>query len=85
MIAVSRVSIALLLAVTVLAVALLKRFQVPAVIGYLAVGLAVGPHVFGWVQAGSSQLAEFGVVLLLFTLGLEFSLPRLIAMPPSGD
>ena len=80
MIEVSLVSIALLLGVTVVAVALLKRLQVPAVIGYLAVGLLVGPHLFGWVDAGSSQLAEFGVVLLLFTLGLEFSLPRLISM-----
>ena len=55
MIEVGLVSIALLLGVTVIAVALLKRFQVPAVIGYLAVGLLVGPHVFGWVEAGSSN------------------------------
>jgi CPA2 family monovalent cation:H+ antiporter-2 len=44
--------------------------------------MCVGPHALGWVSATETTetLAEFGVVFLLFTLGLEFSLPRLIAM-----
>ena len=53
----------------------------PPIIGFLAVGMAVGPHALGWVAETetTATLAEFGIVFLLFTLGLEFSLPRLIA------
>ncbi len=48
---------------------------------FLLVGMIVGPHALGWVAATETTgtLAEFGVVFLLFTLGLEFSLPRLLA------
>jgi CPA2 family monovalent cation:H+ antiporter-2 len=79
---VSLTSIALLLGITVLAVAVLRRFQVPTVIAYLAAGVVLGPQVLGWLGSDgqSSPVAELGVVLLLFALGLEFSLPRLIAM-----
>jgi len=75
-------SIVVLLAVTVLAVGLLRRAQLPPVLAYLAVGILVGPYGMGWVAntEDTQVLAEFGVVFLLFTLGLEFSLPRLIAM-----
>ena len=49
---------------------------------FLLVGMVVGPHALGWVAATETTrtLAEFGVVFLLFALGLEFSLPRLLAM-----
>ncbi len=75
-------SILILLAVAVLIVAALKRVKLPAIIAYLATGFLVGPHVLGWIadSADTRSLAEFGVVFLLFTLGLEFSLPRLIVM-----
>ena len=60
----------------------LRRLRLPLVLAFLIVGMCVGPHALGWVAATetSETLAEFGVVFLLFTLGLEFSLPRLIAM-----
>jgi len=75
-------SILILLAVAVFVVAALRRLHLPAVLAYLATGFLVGPYGFGFIQenAGTSSLAEFGVVFLLFTLGLEFSLPRLIVM-----
>ena len=72
----------LLLAATLVVVVGVRRLRLPPIIGFLAVGMAVGPHALGWVAATQTTgaLAEFGVVFLLFTLGLEFSLPRLIAM-----
>jgi CPA2 family monovalent cation:H+ antiporter-2 len=74
--------ILLLLAATLVVVVSLRRLRLPPIIGFLAVGMAVGPHALGWVAATQTTgaLAEFGIVFLLFTLGLEFSLPRLIAM-----
>ncbi len=75
-------AILILLVSAVAAVAALRRFHLPAVLGYLAVGVVVGPHGLGWVPDAPETrvLAEFGVVFLLFTIGLEFSLPRLVAM-----
>ena len=60
----------------------LRRLRLPLILAFLIVGMCVGPHALGWVSATETTetLAEFGVVFLLFTLGLEFSLPRLIAM-----
>jgi monovalent cation:H+ antiporter-2, CPA2 family len=73
--------LALLLA-SVLVVTLARRVGVPTVLGYLVVGVLVGPFTFGIVpQSEQTQLlAEIGVVFLLFTLGLEFSWPRMVAM-----
>jgi CPA2 family monovalent cation:H+ antiporter-2 len=72
----------LLLAATLVVVVALRRLRLPLIIGFLAVGMAVGPHALGWVAATetTTTLAEFGIVFLLFTLGLEFSLPRMLAM-----
>jgi K+:H+ antiporter len=71
-----------LLALSVLAVWILKRFKLPPVLGYLLVGTIVGPYALGWLPEDESlqTLAEIGVVFLLFMIGLEFSLSRLIAM-----
>ena len=73
--------LALLLA-AVLVVTLARRVGLPPVLGYLAVGLLVGPHTFGILDDSSQThlLADIGVVFLLFTLGLEFSWPRMVAM-----
>ena len=62
-------------------VALCVRFGAPPIIGYLATGLLAGPHVFGWLpdSVATHFMAETGVVLLLFTIGLEFSLPKMLA------
>jgi len=72
----------ILLGVAVAAVWLVRRLRMPAALGYLLAGICVGPHVLGWVpeNAGTSALAEIGIVFLLFTIGLEFSVNRLIAM-----
>jgi CPA2 family monovalent cation:H+ antiporter-2 len=71
-----------LLAGGVLAVALTRSFALPPVIGYLVAGLALGPHALGLVAdtPQTRQLAEFGIVFLMFTIGLEFSLPKLRIM-----
>lgn len=71
-----------LLALSVLVVWLLKRFKLPPILGYLFVGILVGPYALGWLPEDDSiqLLAEIGVVFLLFMIGLEFSISRLIAM-----
>jgi CPA2 family monovalent cation:H+ antiporter-2 len=76
------VDVLVLLAATLVVVASLRRLRLPPVLGFLVVGAALGPHALGWVEdtETTSTLAEFGIVFLLFTLGLEFSLPRMIAM-----
>lgn len=74
--------IILLLAVAVAIMIAIRRLQVPTSIGYLLVGLILGPHTIGpTVQVGEFKvLAEFGVVFLLFSIGLNYSLPQLHAM-----
>lgn len=76
------VEILILLAVSVVAVAGFRRFHLPPILAYLAVGVMVGPYGMGWVQSDENihLLAEFGIVFLLFTVGLEFSLPQLMTM-----
>ena len=72
----------ILLALSVIVVWTLKRIQLPAILGYLFVGLVVGPYALGWLPESNTiqLLAEIGVVFLLFMIGLEFSISRLIAM-----
>ncbi|HEX5093489.1 MAG TPA: monovalent cation:proton antiporter-2 (CPA2) family protein [Burkholderiales bacterium] len=71
-----------LLAGGVLAVVACRSLGLPPVIGYLAAGVALGPHALGLVAGTASvrRLAEFGVVFLMFSIGLEFSLTKLRAM-----
>ena len=79
---VSLQSVLLLLASGVLAVALCGSLRLPAMIGYLLIGLALGPHALGLISDREEMrhLAEFGVVFLMFSIGLEFSLTKLRAM-----
>src|SRR5262245_38274884 len=72
----------ILLAGAVFVVTLARRLGLPAILGYIVVGMGLGPHALGLVSdsATTQLLAELGVVFLLFTLGLEFSLPRMLAM-----
>ena len=74
--------ILVLLAASVVVVAGVRKLRLPAILGYLAVGMLLGPHALGLAADNDTTrlLAEFGVVFLVFTLGLEFSLPRLVAM-----
>ena len=71
----------LLLTATLVVVVGLRRLRLPLILAFLLVGMVVGPHALGWVESTETTrtLAEFGIVFLLFTLGLEFSLPRLLA------
>jgi len=72
----------LLLAATVIAVVVCRMMRLPAILGYLIVGIVVGPNALGWIPdaAAVRTLAEFGVVFLMFSIGLEFSLGQLRAM-----
>ena len=75
-------TILVLLAAVVAVVAAARRLHLPPILGYLVVGMGLGPYALGLMQdsAQTAFIAELGVVFLLFTLGLEFSLPRMIAM-----
>jgi CPA2 family monovalent cation:H+ antiporter-2 len=75
-------SVLVLLATAVLVVVVFRSLRLPPLLGYLIVGVAIGPHALAWIPDTSAvrQLAEFGVVFLMFSIGLEFSLPRLVAM-----
>jgi CPA2 family monovalent cation:H+ antiporter-2 len=74
--------ILLLLAAAVVALVVCRLVRLPPILGYLCVGIVVGPHALGWVpdNADVRNLAEFGIVFLMFSVGLEFSLPQLKAM-----
>lgn len=74
--------ILLLLAVAMTVVVIFQRLHIPTSLGYLLVGVILGPHTIGPMAWGPelATLAEFGVVFLLFTIGLNFSLPQLQAM-----
>jgi CPA2 family monovalent cation:H+ antiporter-2 len=74
--------ILILLGAAVIAVVVCRQFRLPPILGYLMVGLAVGPHALAWVpdSADVRDLAEFGIVFLMFSIGLEFSLPQLKSM-----
>lgn len=65
-----------------LAVSLLRRLHLPPILGYLLVGMLAGPHALGWVHHSVTVelLGEVGVVFLLFMIGLEISIPHLMAM-----
>src|SRR5262245_12059692 len=72
----------MLLASAVLVVVVFRSLGLPPLLGYLIAGVAIGPHAAGLIPdtAETRDLAEFGVVFLMFSLGLEFSLPKLAQM-----
>ncbi|HYD78236.1 MAG TPA: monovalent cation:proton antiporter-2 (CPA2) family protein [Paucimonas sp.] len=72
----------LLLGAAVLGVVGFRMLHLPPMLGYLTVGILIGPHGLGLAQEDQTThtLAEFGVVFLMFSIGLEFSLPKLSAM-----
>lgn len=71
-----------LVAAAVPVVLLARRFGIPFIVGYLVTGVAIGPHGLGLVSDPESVagLAELGVVLLLFAIGLEISVSRIVAL-----
>lgn len=75
----------ILIAVAIPVVALAQRFRIPSVVGFLATGVLIGPHALALIHdlEAVQHLAEIGVILLLFVIGLELSLSRIIALGPS--
>ena len=71
-----------LLAAAVLGVVAFRMMQLPPMLGYLVVGIIIGPHGLAFAEDNETThaLAEFGVVFLMFSIGLEFSLSKLSAM-----
>ncbi len=74
--------VGVLLAATVIAIPLFRRFRLSSVLGYLAAGIAIGPWGLRLIPDthGVHDIADFGVVLLLFVIGLELQPSRLHAM-----
>ena len=72
----------ILLASAVLVVAVFRLVHLPPLIGYLIAGVAVGPYALGLIPQSDQAryLAEFGVVFLMFSIGLEFSLAKMLQM-----
>jgi CPA2 family monovalent cation:H+ antiporter-2 len=78
----SLILIITLLAAAVVVVVVCRLVRLPPIVGYLLVGVAVGPFALAWVPYDDTTryVGEFGVVFLMFSIGLEFSLPQLRAM-----
>ena len=74
--------ILVLLGAAVVVVVICRLIRLPPILGYLLVGLGVGPHALALVPDTENvrDLAEFGIVFLMFSIGLEFSLPQLKSM-----
>lgn len=72
----------IILGLAVVIVSILRRMQLPPILGYLIAGALVGPYGLGLLESKEEirYIAEFGVVFLLFTIGLELSLPKLVSM-----
>ena len=72
----------LYLLAAVLGVVVCRSFKLPPMLGYLAVGVVIGPHALALAKNSDAvrHLGEFGVVFLMFVIGLEFNLPKLRSM-----
>jgi len=71
----------LILIAAVVATTLFRRVSLPPILAYLSIGALIGPYALGYADPHEMELmSELGVVFLLFMLGLEFSLPKMIAM-----
>jgi CPA2 family monovalent cation:H+ antiporter-2 len=80
-------NLALVLCVAAVTTVLFQRLRQPVVFGYLLAGMIVGPHIPIPLVADEEMihtLSELGVILLLFSLGLEFSLRKLIQIGPTA-
>jgi len=75
-------AILVLLTSAVMVVALFRAFKLPAMLAYFLVGILLGPKTFGLLpdNEANRELAEFGIVFLMFSIGLEFSLSQLYSM-----
>lgn len=78
--------ITIIIAVATISLLICSKLKVPGILGYLITGLLVGPNGLRLISETENvnTMAEIGVVLLLFTIGLEFSLRQLIALKRSA-
>jgi len=72
----------LIFGVSAIVVFTLGKFRVPSIVGFLVAGMVLGPHGFQFIKdiREIELLAEIGVILLMFTIGLEFSLRNLMML-----
>jgi CPA2 family monovalent cation:H+ antiporter-2 len=80
-------SLAVVLCVAAVATVAFQRLKLPVVFGYLLAGLIIGPHIpipFVADEGTVRTLAELGVILLMFSLGLEFNFRKLMAVAPTA-
>src|SRR3954467_14140150 len=72
----------LYLLAAVMGVVVFRSLKLPPMLGYLVVGVIVGPHALALGEHAEAlrHIGEFGVVFLMFVIGLEFNLPKLRAM-----
>lgn len=77
--------IIIILFLAVVLIVVTARLRVPAVIGFLLTGIIIGPSALGLVETLSEIeiLAEMGIIILMFTIGLEFSLTKIKEMKKS--
>jgi len=75
-------SLVIIFGVSALVVFILNRLKISSLVGFLVAGIIIGPHALGFVSEIKEieVFAEVGVILLLFTLGMEFSLKKLLRM-----
>src|SRR5690349_1641488 len=68
--------------VSLIVTVIFRKLRLSIILGYLLVGAFLGPHALGVMHNSeyARHLAEFGIVFLMFTVGLEFSLPKLYAL-----
>lgn len=78
------IDVLILLAVSIPVSFLCHKLKLPAIVGFLVTGMIVGPHAAGWIAEPEAvrAMAEIGVVLLLFTIGVEFSFEKLFSEGP---
>ncbi len=74
--------VVIVLAASVLSVGVCRRLGLPSLLGYLIVGMMLGPQAFKLIpdSAQARAIAEYGIVFLMFSIGLEFSLPQFRSM-----
>lgn len=75
-------NILLLIGISIVVVIVFQRLHLPAIAGFILTGTLIGPYGLGWIEEADAIkfLAEMGVVLLLFSLGVEFSIDQLIQL-----
>lgn len=71
-----------ILATAVMTASIFRYFKMPTIVGYILAGVLVGPQLIGIISEPeeTARIAEFGIVFLLFMIGLEFSMVKMIAL-----